>query len=313
MKSLLDLTTTTWLEHGKNHAAADKDYVTDQFDSDEGDKYEDDDDKDDNADDDGNMMKPVHNKVISGFYALPSGRGAYGGAGTHERRIPADLRADSQDTVPPTSVLELKGRFTIHCATNTPDYHGLGSQGKTLSLDHLGSNINNTVTTEAGALVICKIKLAAENPILPVPPALYDTNKPSSSFRLITYQRREALSKLLAACRFCSHKWTVPCLNKRHSPTPTVTQPGAAPSLKLFAWTLDQKQGIKHRRGRKTGDSSRIRHNRTLCGAMKCRQEFVRLIQFHKLGFSAWVDGKCKTEIRKRIAIAKDSEGLPGI
>ncbi|GFO20519.1 hypothetical protein PoB_004702400 [Plakobranchus ocellatus] len=52
MKLLLDLTTTTWLEHGKNHAAVDKDYDTDQFDSDEGDNYEDDDDKDDDDDDD---------------------------------------------------------------------------------------------------------------------------------------------------------------------------------------------------------------------------------------------------------------------
>ncbi|GFN85913.1 hypothetical protein PoB_001241900 [Plakobranchus ocellatus] len=57
MKLLLDLTTSTWLEHRKNHAAADKDYVTDQFDSDEGDKYDDDDDKDGNAHDDGNRMK----------------------------------------------------------------------------------------------------------------------------------------------------------------------------------------------------------------------------------------------------------------
>ncbi|GFO21574.1 hypothetical protein PoB_004807900 [Plakobranchus ocellatus] len=32
----------------------------------------------------------------------PSGRGADGGARTRDRRIPADLRADSQATVPPT-------------------------------------------------------------------------------------------------------------------------------------------------------------------------------------------------------------------
>ncbi|GFO42256.1 hypothetical protein PoB_006876100 [Plakobranchus ocellatus] len=62
MKSLLDLTTTTWLELRKNHAAADKDYDTDQLDSDEGDNYEDDDDKDDYADDDGNMMKKGEDK-----------------------------------------------------------------------------------------------------------------------------------------------------------------------------------------------------------------------------------------------------------
>ncbi|GFO26866.1 hypothetical protein PoB_005337100 [Plakobranchus ocellatus] len=33
---------------------------------------------------------------------LPSGRGSDGGARTRDRRIPADLRADSQATVPPT-------------------------------------------------------------------------------------------------------------------------------------------------------------------------------------------------------------------
>ncbi|GFO26642.1 hypothetical protein PoB_005314700 [Plakobranchus ocellatus] len=32
----------------------------------------------------------------------PSGRGADGGARTHDRRVLADLRADSQATVPPT-------------------------------------------------------------------------------------------------------------------------------------------------------------------------------------------------------------------
>ncbi|GFO44485.1 E3 ubiquitin-protein ligase pdzrn3-like [Plakobranchus ocellatus] len=32
----------------------------------------------------------------------PSGRSAGGGARTHDRRIPADLRADSLATVPPT-------------------------------------------------------------------------------------------------------------------------------------------------------------------------------------------------------------------
>ncbi|GFN76458.1 Arginase [Plakobranchus ocellatus] len=32
----------------------------------------------------------------------PSGRGADGGARTRDRRVPADLRADSQATVPPT-------------------------------------------------------------------------------------------------------------------------------------------------------------------------------------------------------------------
>ncbi|GFO38516.1 hypothetical protein PoB_006502100 [Plakobranchus ocellatus] len=39
--------------------------------------------------------KPVHNKVISG-------QGAGGDARTRDRRIPADLTADSLATVPPT-------------------------------------------------------------------------------------------------------------------------------------------------------------------------------------------------------------------
>ncbi|GFN74334.1 hypothetical protein PoB_000084000 [Plakobranchus ocellatus] len=33
----------------------------------------------------------------------PSGQGACGGARTHDRRIPTDIRADSLATVPPTS------------------------------------------------------------------------------------------------------------------------------------------------------------------------------------------------------------------
>ncbi|GFO28800.1 hypothetical protein PoB_005530500 [Plakobranchus ocellatus] len=32
----------------------------------------------------------------------PSGQGAGGGARTHDRRVPADFRADSLATVPPT-------------------------------------------------------------------------------------------------------------------------------------------------------------------------------------------------------------------
>ncbi|GFO38848.1 glutathione peroxidase [Plakobranchus ocellatus] len=46
--------------------------------------------------------KNVYNKVISGFYDPPSGRGADGAARTRARRVPADLRVDSQATVPPT-------------------------------------------------------------------------------------------------------------------------------------------------------------------------------------------------------------------
>ncbi|GFN86069.1 hypothetical protein PoB_001257500 [Plakobranchus ocellatus] len=54
IKLLLDLTTTTWLEHRKNHAAAADDYDADQFDGDEDGNYKDDDDNGDNDDDDGN-------------------------------------------------------------------------------------------------------------------------------------------------------------------------------------------------------------------------------------------------------------------
>ncbi|GFN88719.1 hypothetical protein PoB_001522500 [Plakobranchus ocellatus] len=36
------------------------------------------------------------------FSGPPSGQGADGGARTHDRRVPADLRADSMATVPPT-------------------------------------------------------------------------------------------------------------------------------------------------------------------------------------------------------------------
>ncbi|GFO31076.1 hypothetical protein PoB_005758100 [Plakobranchus ocellatus] len=39
----------------------------------------------------------IHNKVISGFQALRQGAGS--GARTRDRRVPADLRADSQATV----------------------------------------------------------------------------------------------------------------------------------------------------------------------------------------------------------------------
>ncbi|GFO48036.1 hypothetical protein PoB_007454100 [Plakobranchus ocellatus] len=45
------------------------------------------------------VCRKVHNKVISGH---PSGRDADGGAGTRNRMVPADLRADSQATVLPT-------------------------------------------------------------------------------------------------------------------------------------------------------------------------------------------------------------------
>ncbi|GFO07677.1 hypothetical protein PoB_003418200 [Plakobranchus ocellatus] len=40
--------------------------------------------------------------VISGFRAPPSGQGAGGEARTRDRWVPADLRADSLTTVPPT-------------------------------------------------------------------------------------------------------------------------------------------------------------------------------------------------------------------
>ncbi|GFO01305.1 hypothetical protein PoB_002781000 [Plakobranchus ocellatus] len=48
-----------------------------------------------------NNARSVHNKLISGFQALPSGQGADGGARTRNRRVPADLRANSLATVPP--------------------------------------------------------------------------------------------------------------------------------------------------------------------------------------------------------------------
>ncbi|GFO29764.1 hypothetical protein PoB_005626900 [Plakobranchus ocellatus] len=40
--------------------------------------------------------------MISGFQGPPSGQGDGGGARTCDRRIPAELRADSLATVPPT-------------------------------------------------------------------------------------------------------------------------------------------------------------------------------------------------------------------
>ncbi|GFO18117.1 hypothetical protein PoB_004462200 [Plakobranchus ocellatus] len=44
-----------------------------------------------------------HKKVIPGFSSPPSDQGAGGGARARDRRIPADLRADSLTTVPPTT------------------------------------------------------------------------------------------------------------------------------------------------------------------------------------------------------------------
>ncbi|GFO22190.1 hypothetical protein PoB_004869500 [Plakobranchus ocellatus] len=45
------------------------------------------------------MIQYVNNKVISGIQTL---QGAGGGARTRDRRIPADIRADSLATVPST-------------------------------------------------------------------------------------------------------------------------------------------------------------------------------------------------------------------
>ncbi|GFO21352.1 hypothetical protein PoB_004785700 [Plakobranchus ocellatus] len=42
-----------------------------------------------------------HNKVISGFQALRQAGGAGGGCRARDRRVHADLRADSLATVPP--------------------------------------------------------------------------------------------------------------------------------------------------------------------------------------------------------------------
>ncbi|GFO28582.1 hypothetical protein PoB_005508700 [Plakobranchus ocellatus] len=48
-------------------------------------------------------VEPVHNKVISGFQALR--QGANDRAGSHNRKVPADLTTDLLSTVPPTSLL----------------------------------------------------------------------------------------------------------------------------------------------------------------------------------------------------------------
>ncbi|GFO21516.1 hypothetical protein PoB_004802100 [Plakobranchus ocellatus] len=45
---------------------------------------------------------PDRNKLILGFQAPSSGQGAGGEARTRDRRVPADLRADSLATEPPT-------------------------------------------------------------------------------------------------------------------------------------------------------------------------------------------------------------------
>ncbi|GFN77339.1 hypothetical protein PoB_000384500 [Plakobranchus ocellatus] len=49
-----------------------------------------------------NERARVHNKVISGFQALRQVRAPVAGLNTIDRRVPADLRTDSQVTVPPT-------------------------------------------------------------------------------------------------------------------------------------------------------------------------------------------------------------------
>ncbi|GFO25098.1 hypothetical protein PoB_005160300 [Plakobranchus ocellatus] len=45
---------------------------------------------------------PVHNEGDLRLSGPPSGQGAGSGARTRDRRVPADLRADSLATVPPT-------------------------------------------------------------------------------------------------------------------------------------------------------------------------------------------------------------------
>ncbi|GFO37745.1 hypothetical protein PoB_006425000 [Plakobranchus ocellatus] len=51
----------------------------------------------------GFLIKPVHKKVISGFYALRQARALVAGLDP-DRWIPVDLRADSLATVPPTLI-----------------------------------------------------------------------------------------------------------------------------------------------------------------------------------------------------------------
>ncbi|GFO29658.1 homeobox protein cut-like 1 [Plakobranchus ocellatus] len=48
------------------------------------------------------VKNQVHSKVISGFSGPPSGKGAGSRARTRDRRVPADVRADSLGTMPPT-------------------------------------------------------------------------------------------------------------------------------------------------------------------------------------------------------------------
>ncbi|GFO29707.1 niemann-pick c1 protein [Plakobranchus ocellatus] len=52
----------------------------------------------------GFCIKPVHNNVISGFLRQAEASGAR----TRDRRVPADLRADSQATMPPTAPQRLR-------------------------------------------------------------------------------------------------------------------------------------------------------------------------------------------------------------
>ncbi|GFN81722.1 hypothetical protein PoB_000822800 [Plakobranchus ocellatus] len=48
------------------------------------------------------MIEVQRRRETSGSQGPPSGRDADGGARTRDRRVPADLRADSRATVPPT-------------------------------------------------------------------------------------------------------------------------------------------------------------------------------------------------------------------
>ncbi|GFO49251.1 hypothetical protein PoB_007575600, partial [Plakobranchus ocellatus] len=62
----------------------------------------------------------------------PTGRGADGGARTHDRRVHADLRADSQATVPPTPPIYQLGLTpggTVNCKVNIPCHFPVYTSG----------------------------------------------------------------------------------------------------------------------------------------------------------------------------------------
>ncbi|GFN83718.1 hypothetical protein PoB_001022400 [Plakobranchus ocellatus] len=99
---LMVLTTTITINHDGDD---DDDHDDDDDDDDDNEKEEeeeedDDDDDDDDGGDDHNDASPQQGDLrLSG---PPSGQDADCGARNHNRRVPADLRADLLATVPPT-------------------------------------------------------------------------------------------------------------------------------------------------------------------------------------------------------------------